>query len=332
MNILVYDVAAENGGATSILEYFYSIHKQDTENKYFYILSTYVLEETENIKVINVPQVKKSWLHRLHFDYFGVKKYLKQFAIDEVFSLQNTRIPCFRGKQTVYLHNALPFSEHRFSFGENKKLWIYQNVIGKMMKNSAKKADKTIVQTEWMKEAVEKAVPKAVGKVEVQFPKVDVPAQYTYQGVGETCRFFYPANSEPFKNHRLILEACRLLKGEETPYEVVLTLVGDEAPWIAELKQTAEQEGLPFRFIGRLTREEVLEWYTRSVLLFPSYIETVGLPIYEAKTVGAPMLLSDCAYARGVAQNYEKAQYFNYKKAEELSALMKEIMKKEAKE
>ena len=154
MRILVYDVAAENGGAVTVLNWFYGIHKEDKENQYVYLLGKHTLENTDNITVINVPEVKKTWLHRLWFDYIGVKKYLCDYKIEQILSLQNTDIPFCKLPQTVYIHNALPFSEHRFSIDEDKKLWIYQNLIGSMIKQSIKRANIVIVQTNWMKNEV----------------------------------------------------------------------------------------------------------------------------------------------------------------------------------
>lgn len=322
MNVLVYDVAAESGGATSILKYFYEQHKQDRQNQYIYLLSTFSLEPAENITVINVPEVKKGWGSRLLFDWFGVKKYLKRHKIDEVLSLQNISIPGFRGKQTVYVHNALPFAEYRYSLKESKLMWIYQNVIGKLMVSSVKTADRVIVQTQWMKDAIAKAAPKAADKICVQFPKVDIPGglHYTRQ---TPCTFFYPANSAPFKNHRLILQACRLLKESGvTDYTVEFTLTGDETPAISALKEQAQREDLPIRWLGVLPRQQVFETYQRSVLVFPSYIETVGLPVFEAKSLGAPLLLADCAYTQNVAGDYDDAHFFPYDDAVALKELM----------
>lgn len=54
MRILVYDVAAENGGAVTVLNWFYSIHKEDKENQYVYLLGKHTLENTDNITVIDV--------------------------------------------------------------------------------------------------------------------------------------------------------------------------------------------------------------------------------------------------------------------------------------
>ena len=141
MNIAVVDVAARNGGAISVLKYFYEQHRQDKNNHYVYLLSTYHLDETENITVVNVPWLKRGWGSRLYFDFFGVNRYLKQYKIDEVLSLQNTILPGFRGKQTVYEHNALPFAEYRFSLSEDRRMWIYQNVIGKFMLYAIRRAD-----------------------------------------------------------------------------------------------------------------------------------------------------------------------------------------------
>ena len=118
MNILVYDIAAEEGGAVSVLKAFYEQHKRDKQNRYVYLLSTYHLEETDNITVVNVPQIKKSWFHRLAFDNFGAKKYIKAYQIDEVLSLQNMHLRMIHLKrfgkllatqcrQQIFLRNAL---------------------------------------------------------------------------------------------------------------------------------------------------------------------------------------------------------------------------------
>ena len=105
MRVLVYDVAAESGGALSVLEEYYRQHLEDRENHYVYLLSTARLDGAENITVLNHPEVKKSWLHRVLFDLFRLPAILREQRIDEVLSLQNTAVPGFRGRQTVYMHN-----------------------------------------------------------------------------------------------------------------------------------------------------------------------------------------------------------------------------------
>jgi hypothetical protein len=153
MKIMVFDVPAEVGGALTILNQYYQTALQDQQNQWYFIVSTPKLLEQKNVHVMNYPWVKKSWFHRLYFDYFISSKLIKEFRIDEVLSLQNTIIPFTKKKQILYLHQPLPFVETRFKFMENFKFWMYQNVISRMIFRSIRKADQVIVQTKWMIEA-----------------------------------------------------------------------------------------------------------------------------------------------------------------------------------
>lgn len=322
MRILVYDVAAENGGAVTILNWFYSIHKNNKNNQYIYLIGNYKLESKDNITVINVPNVKKSWFHRLYFDFFGVKKYIKKYHIEYVLSLQNTIIPFAKMPQTVYVHNALPFSEYRYRILEDKFLWIYQNLIGFIIKKSIKKADKVIVQTNWMKDVIVKQIKKPQETIEVKFPEIKVFNNIRYSPLNK-CTFFYPANSSSFKNHIVILEASKLLYQRGiTNFRCVFTLNGNENELIKKIYEEAENLNMDYLWIGQQNQMEMAKWYAQSVLIFPSYIETIGLPICEAMSVGAPVLLSDCLYARDVADKYENAEFFRFNDEKTLSKLM----------
>lgn len=321
MNVLVYDVAAESGGAASILEYYYAIHAKEKQNQYYYILSTYHLENTDNITVINEPMVKRSWAHRLYFDYLGSKKILKRFQIDQVLSLQNLRLPAFKGSQIIYVHNALPFSEYRFGLFEDPKMWVYQNIIGRLMYRSIKRADKVIVQTEWMKEAIINKC-RIIDKVEVSFPKVNIPDGIRYNK--EKCKcFFYPANESKFKNHKVIIEASRILiDSGYSDFEIIFTLTGDENDNISAIRHQAEEHRIKVNWVGILPRDEVFKWYAKSILIFPSYIETLGLPIYEAMQIGAPIIVTNCKYAQSISKGYFKKLSFDYNNANQLANIM----------
>ena len=321
MNVLVYDVAAESGGAASILEYYYAIHAKEKQNRYIYLLSTYHLEDTDNITVINEPSIKKSWAHRLYYDYVGSKKILKKYKIDQVLSLQNLRLPAFKGEQTIYVHNALPFCEYHFGIFEDSKMWIYQNIIGRLMYGSIKRADKVIVQTDWIKEAIIQKC-KIKDKVEVSFPKVFIPEDVSYNGGTGKC-FFYPANEAKFKNHKVIIEASKILiDSGYKDFEIVFTLTGQENDNISTIRREAEEHNIRVRWEGMLPRDEVFAWYTKSILIFPSYIETIGLPIYEAMQVGTPIIVTNCKYAQSISEGYANKKSFDYNNAKQLAEIM----------
>ena len=46
-------------------------------------------------------------------------------------------------------------------------------------------------------------------------------------------------------------------------------------------------------------------------LLFPSYIETLGLPLLEAAAFGLPVLAADVDYAHEVLKDYEGVRYID---------------------
>lgn len=312
MKILVYDVAAENGGAVTVLQSFYEEFCRDTENEYLFVLSVYQLAEQPHIQVLNFPWIKKSPLHRLYFDHVVAPKLVKQYRVDEVLSLQNIELPHAGVPQTVYEHNALPFSEYQFRLFESPDLWVYQQVLGRMMKRSIRRAKKVMVQTNWMKEEIVRQCQIPSDRVEIRFPAVEMLPTPPYHLDEQTPVFFYPANASAYKNHHTFLKACILLqqKGIHN-YEVIWTVTGDENDSIRSIRQEAEQHKLPIRFHGALPRRTLFDLYASSVLVFPSYIETIGLPLLEARSAHAWILAADCRYARDLIEDYERAIFFD---------------------
>ena len=329
MRTLVYDVAADSGGAATVLQSFYEEFKKDTENEYIFVLSVYELPETDNIKVLNFPEVKKSMLHRLYFDHFVAHKLVKKYKADRVLSLQNIELPHTNVPQTVYEHNALPFSEYKFKPWEAFRPWYSQQILGRMMKKSIRRAEKVLVQTNWMKEEIIRQCGIPADRVEVKFPPVKMLKTHPWK-MDETCpTFFYPAGPPAYKNHRTFLKACELLKEQGMEdYRVIWTVTGEENEGMKKLKAEAEEKQLPIEFIGPVPRTQLFEQYASSVLVFPSYIETIGLPLLEARSVGAPILSADCLYARDGVGDYERAEFYPPMDAEKLRWLLIEWMRK----
>jgi glycosyltransferase involved in cell wall biosynthesis len=313
MRIMVFNVAAEYGGALSVLHDYYNKFTKDEENEYVFILSTPDLQEVKNIKVIRFPWIKNSWLHRLFFDYFISHKLIKKFKIDRVLSLQNTIIPLTNIKQSVLIQNSLPFTKYKFTIIEDTLIWIYQNIIGKKIKKSIKKADHVIVQTDWMKRNLIEQLQLRSDKIEVQRPNIQLNATKVFEeNKKNLSTFFYPASGLVYKNHILIVNTCLRLKEEAIEdYKVIFTLNGSENRHISKLYKIVKQNELPIEFVGVLEKEVVNEYYSKTVLLFPSYIETIGLPLLEAKMHKTPIIVSDCEYAHEALNDYETVDYFN---------------------
>lgn len=315
MNIMVFDVPAESGGALTVLNDFYNEVKyyKDRDINWIFVVSKPELQQTDNIKVLRFSWIKKSWFHRLYFDNFIAPKLIKKYNVDKVFSLQNVVMPYTKVSQILYVHNSLPFIDYRFAFRENKKLWIYQNIIGKNIISSIKKADKVIVQTKWMKKACMDKANVEREKIDVVYPKISTNIDSSFEANATSLKtFFYPANGMYYKNHRLIVEACKELKKQNIDdYKVLFTLKGNENDHIKKLYRQVIENKLPIEFLGRISRQKVFELYAKSILIFPSYIETFGLPMLEAKLHRGIILASDCPFSHEILDGYKNAYFFD---------------------
>lgn len=330
MRIMVFDVPAETGGALSVLNDFYkeATSCKDKNIEWIFVISTPFLEETENIKVLRFPWVKKSWGHRLYFDSVVAPRLVQKHNVDKILSLQNIVIPNVNIPQILYVHQSLPFVSYRFSFRENKLFWIYQNIIGKKIIDSIKKADKVIVQTEWMKKACAEKANIKDDKIFVVSPNVNINIKNFFEANQQSLStFFYPASGLSYKNHNIVLEACKKLKEKGIKeFKVIFTLKGNENNYIKNLYKEVKAQKLPIEFVGSLTREQVFDLYTRSVLIFPSYIETFGLPLLEAKLHNGIIFASDCPFSHEILDGYENVYFFDPFDSSDIGDLMRDVV------
>ena len=318
MRIVVNDIAASKGGAMTILKQFYEFIKEnDTENEWIFMLGEKCLEETENIKIECFPAIKASRIKKLLFDCFLGRKTVKKYNPDVVVSLQNIITFGLKVPQVVYIHQSIPFQRvKRFSFlkGSERSIAIVQHIIGFLIKLSAKKADKVFVQTEWMREAVAETARIPKEKILTAFPEVELfkgetNAEFDFK------RFFYPTGKAIYKNINLIVSACNMLNAEGiNDFEVRLTLPDG----------TVNHKNI--KCIDYVGREQLELEYRSGTLLFPSYIETVGLPLLEARSCKGVILASDMPFSHECLNHYDNAYFFNPFKPEELAELMKQVI------
>lgn len=314
MKIVVNDIAASTGGAMTVLRDFYTfVCEHDHENQWVFLLNQRYFEETDNVKIIPMPRVKKSGLHKLWFDFVSGRRFIQTLQPDVVLSLQNIITFGVKVPQAVYIHQSIPFQDVKnFSFlrGAERKLAVIQHLIGRIIKWSAKKSDLVIVQANWMKDAVCKKCRIPARRVLVSMPTANVTA--AEGGAFESTQFFYPTAPGLYKNNDCLFKASRILRERGVEHTVCMTLPPDKS-----------EEGIVCT--GRQPYEEVLRRYRTSTLVFPSYIETVGLPLLEGRAAGTVILAADTVFAREMLEGYENVHFFDPFKPEELADLMGKV-------
>lgn len=314
MTILVVDVAAEYGGALSVLNEYMNYYRNDKDNRYYVFVSNANYENCENVTVCKCAWVKKSFLHRAYFDLLYIKRQIKLIKPDKVISLQNIAVMMRRLKQEVLFQNALPISERRFSFSESRYFWLYQNIIGTLIRFSFNFADTITVQAEWIKKSLIEKWKIDGNRIIVNKPEIHRDyyehkdeASYNANGV---INLFYPAGPALYKNHKTLIEACiKLWQEGNNNIRLVITADKDRLP--DDLRRRITPYLKYIDFVGSLKRCEMIEYYKKSFLVFPSYLETIGLPLIEAKTIGAYIISSDMEFAHGALENYQKVEYID---------------------
>jgi len=326
--IIIYDVAAESGGALTVLDSFYEQFCNEDNYESFFVLSKVSYPEKNNVHIIRLPWVKKSWLHRLYCDYIYMPFLISKFGIYEVLSLQNIGIPMRNLKQTIYVHNAIPFTEHRFLLFREPYLWTYKNIIGRMIYRSIRCSNRIIVQTEWMKKEIEKR--KLIESEAIYVQKVIFPFEGNKQNeISKIPIFFFPGTPLVFKNHAVIVRACReLIHDGIRDFTIVFTFEANDNRISRKIAKTIARNKLPIQLLGKLDKNKMNEYYRKSILIFPSYLETVGLPLLEAQEFNMKILAANCLYAKESVGSYSRCDFFEFDNYKELSLKMKRLIMK----
>jgi glycosyltransferase involved in cell wall biosynthesis len=334
VRILVCDVPASNGGALSILKDFITyIDKNINVHEWYFVVSTENLDvNSPNIHIIRESFPKKSWFHRAFWEIFLANKIVKEIKPDVILSFQNTAIMFTNVPQIVYIHQSIPFcKEKRWSYLSLEEVGfafrrdLFRLFIGK----SVKKAHTVIVQTSWMKDALIDFYHIPDNKINVIPPSVNIPKlekSLNYVENDSKGKFFYPAFPSLYKNFEIIVEATKKLLDQGYNPKVYLTINGNENRYAMRIRKMLKGIENNFELIGRIPREEVVQFYQNSVLIFPSYLETFGLPLLEARFLNAPIIASDRPFAREILEGYSNADFFDPFSPDDLANKMKKYL------
>lgn len=326
--ILINATAARFSGALSILNQFVTHIPPTDGNQYYLFVDTNYQEivQAENIKYIHIDT--RSWKRRIWWDEYGFRQYVKKKGVQPslIISLQNTgvkfdkRIP-----QLIYYHQPFPVFPQKWSLFKKQEtlFFLYKHIYSYFVSRSIHQNVYFVVQIPFMKEAFLKrfSIPKE--KVYVIPPEVrtiDYENVSQMQFTDGKRHFIYPATPLLYKNHKLLLQALRLLKERNFAFfqriKLHFTLKENNPLGLKDLARSwGVDEAIVFE--GVLPFQQLLSYYkSMDALLFPSYIETFGLPLLEAAGAGIAIVASDLPYAHDVIGGYKGVSFVNYEDAD----------------
>lgn len=272
-----------------------------------------LFEEYEDfVTIVELPKSRKNYLLRLYYEFVYFNEFSKRHRIDVWISLHDITPRVKARRIYTYCHNAIPFLKkdlRKIKYG--RKEVIFSFLYKYLYRLNITSATAIIVQQDWMRKEFKKMYP--VENIIVARPIYRDNNYYWNDGEkSEKPSFIYAAYPRFFKNYEVILDACEMLEKQKMfDFEVWITIDGTENNYSKMLKNKYKHLKT-VKWYGLLSREEVFEKYNQSwYMIFPSTLETWGLPISEYKQTQKPMIVADLPYAHETVGRYDKVIFFD---------------------
>ncbi|MCU7812875.1 MAG: glycosyltransferase, partial [Candidatus Thiodiazotropha sp. (ex Notomyrtea botanica)] len=160
-------------------------------------------------------------------------------------------------------------------------------------------------QTETMRQALHKWH-RSVPKIIVCPYLSQKPVNQSTPSDTKDYDFLYVADGMPHKNHINLIKAWALLAEEGLFPKLRLTLTDRDINLLNHLESMREKYQLRIENQGNLTLEEINSLYLSArALIFPSTVESMGLPLVEASQHGLHIIAAELDYVRDVCHPVE---------------------------
>lgn len=317
--VIVNAAALRSSGALSIYNQFITHLSEYIGRNLYYIFVDPSVNQPPIEGVTYIQDDNHSWKHRILWEHGGLNDWLKtrDLVPDVIVSLQNTGVvtDC---RQVIYYHQSLPFYDWKWNPLKKAEriMWLYKHVYPYFVKSTLNNKTDVVVQIPYIKRMFVERFRFNPDKVHVLFPDVEhieIKSVACLDWDMSMIHFLFPATLFPYKKHCNILRALNILKRRNSvvfsKIKVHFTISAGESKSMDEL---IKSYGLKEQIVmeGEMPHSKLLSCYkTSQGLLFPSVIETLGLPLLEAASFGLPIVVSDLGYSREVLQGYSGAVF-----------------------
>lgn len=333
--IIVNATSLKYGGALTILKEYFEKAEKDFKNQYIFFVDEQTgLKDIKNEKDKNIilyNQENRFYKNKFYWNLFGFSKMIKKNWSEDkiiIFSLQNfhpfgtKKIP-----KIVYLHQAIPFFDYKWGFfnKEERVFWFYKNIYVHLILKSLKDSEYSIVQTRWLKKKL--LLKNQNFNIKVERPNINeiftkIESKCVKQIDSEGLVLFYPAAPNKYKNHYFLFLVLNKIIEVDKNYKLYLTFNPSKEIYDVLKKLNIEKNVI---FLGNLSLNEIKYCYEKAdIVLFPSLIESFGLPLIEAKEFKKKIIVNNIElYKEVVGEDYNLAIFHDLK----VDLWTKEILK-----
>lgn len=332
--IVVSAVNIRKGGTLTILRECLQYLSQQEGLKVYALVHDRKLCDYPGIEYLEFPDTIKGWGRRLWCEYVTMHRVSLDIEqqegqeIDTWLSMHDTTPRVKAQHREVYCHTSFPFLKWKLrDLFMDPKIPLFAMFTRYAYRINVHRNDCLIVQQEWFRDGLSRITGFPKEKIRVIPPKVSVEGIVPETIAPEAPLFLYVSTADCHKNFETLCEAARLLENEvgTGKFNVVLTIAGTEnryARWVK--KHWGDVSSIEFK--GLMPKEKLFGYYrAASCFVFPSRVETWGLPITEYRLLnGGRMLLADLPYAHETSEG--RGEFFPATDARKLKDLMYESL------
>lgn len=285
-----------------------------------------------HIEYIETRWPKKKWINRLWYEYVTMNKISKKLSpVYLWFSLHDTSPTVRAERRAVYCHNSYfnyKWKLHDLIFAP--KIALFSIFTKFIYRTNIHKNNYLVVQQEWFRKDMSNIFEIPLSKIIVARPESPVihPTEASNIVNNGTYSFVFAGSPNSHKNFEIICKAVNILIKDYniSNFLVSLTVKGNEnkyASWLFHNWGHLEN----IHFAGFIPKDNLFKLYEESnCLIFPSKVESWGLPISEYARFNKPMLLADLPYAHETAEGSNYTSFFEPTNAKELAEKMKDLI------
>lgn len=329
--IVISGINLRSGGPLTILRDCLSFLSQNEISKQYHIVALVHKKELcdfPNIEYIEFPDSINSWIKRLYYEYIHFRRLSKKLKPYLWLSLHDITPNVNAERQAVYMHNPSIVNRIKLRDFKYDKTYIAFALLYKYLyKINIKRNNYCIVQQEWFKTECSKKFSIPGHRFIVASPNITLDFPKTAPTYTKCKTFFFPSFPRPFKNFETVCKAASLLVNRGwKDFKIILTLdpnLNSYAKDIIKKYHNISQ----IEFVGLIPPREMQKYYGKTdCLIFPSRLETWGLPISEFIPFNKPMIVADEPYAHETSQGANMVSFFSTNNAEELSLFMEQAL------
>ena len=291
--IIIQAINVSGLGSVNWVQNFLYSYKNHFSNNIseFYLNEKIILNDNHDYKIIK--KTNNNFFYKL---YFYLKIILTINKDTCLFSLGDLPVP-FVKNQILFVNQANLISPVINKYSSKSIIFIIKRLYFRIF---IQKLNRIFVQSVHMKKCLIKTYRIQSNYINIlNIPIQPTKERYTKKK-GNIIRLLYPANHYSYKNHKIITD----MLSDNSIKNLLIYFTAT----ISEFQKFKNFKSI--RRIDYYSYKNTYKIYNKfDGLIYPSRIESLGLPLQEALNFKIPILCSDLPYSRELLKEY--GYYFN---------------------